>query len=246
MSAIILDTETTGIDEPDVIQLAHTDLLDSPLEQDITCHSLWFRPTKPITYGAMATHHILEEDVVNAEGWPGRWDPPDTAKYIVGHNVDFDWKAIGSPPHVKRICTLALSRRAWPDVDSHSLGALTYWMARQDGTADIQEVRRQLRNAHNASVDLVLTCSLLKSLVGFIGSSADYWEGLYQLSENARVPERMSFGKYGKGSDWAKANNKGEGMRCGNVRKYDSDYYSWLISKCDQVRDDPYLRKALG
>ena len=38
--------------------------------------------------------------------------PPD-AEYIIGHNVDFDWKALGQP-NVKRICTQALARHGCP------------------------------------------------------------------------------------------------------------------------------------
>lgn len=238
-SAIIFDTETTGLDEPDVIELAHTRPMESPLDPEPLVSCLRFKPRKGITYAAMATHHIFEAELGDAAPWTGAWSPPAATQYLVGHNVDFDWKAIGSPD-LKRICTLALSRKHWPDVDSHSLGAMTYATATQQ---DCFELRDRLRFAHSADTDVLLTHRLLRIIVVNLGMQT--WEQLWEASEIARVPERMTFGKYGKGSDWAKAHNKGEGMRCANVRKYDGGYYDWLINKCDQVRDDPYLKKAL-
>ncbi len=237
--AVILDTETTGFDEPDVIELAHTDPILAPFDREPLVHCSRFKPRKPITYGALATHHIFEGELAQCEPWTGAWSPPAGTEYLIGHHVDFDWKAIGSPS-LKRICTLAISRAHWPELDSHSLGAMTYATATEQ---ERYELRDRLQFAHSANADVALTYRLLGVILANLGCKT--WEELWLASEKARTPERMTFGKYGKGSDWAKANNKGEGMRCENVRKYDPSYYDWLINKCDQVKDDPYLKKAL-
>lgn len=60
---------------------------------------------KPITYGALATHHIMDEELV---GCPpaASFNILGRVDYIIGHNVDFDREVIGKP-EVKLICTLA-------------------------------------------------------------------------------------------------------------------------------------------
>ena len=45
---------------------------------------------------------------------------PEGIEYLVGHNVDYDWKVIGQP-EIKRICMLALCRSFFPALDSHSI-----------------------------------------------------------------------------------------------------------------------------
>ena len=42
---------------------------------------------------------------------------PKDLQYLIGHNIDFDWQAVGQPD-VKRICTLALARKVWPEADA--------------------------------------------------------------------------------------------------------------------------------
>jgi len=238
MSAIVVDTETTGINDPEVIELAWMGPLRTldPPDEAIEC--VRFRPSKPISLGAMAAHHIIPEDLVSLPQWPGTWTPPAGTEYLIGHNADFDWKAIGSP-HVARICTLGLSRALWPDLDSHSLSALTYHFT------DHYEARELLHQAHNAARDVELCCRLLTQVLSALSPRPTTWHELWIASEKARVPERLTFGKYGPDSDWAKAMNGGKGMRCAEVRRADRGYWEWLLAKCDQVRDDPYLQKAL-
>ena len=98
MTALIIDVETTGGDANQVIELAAMTLDGEPVVDQL------YKPSCPITCGALAVHHILPSDL---EG-----KPPSSqvsiplCDYIIGHNIDFDWKAIGSPP-VKRMGTQA-------------------------------------------------------------------------------------------------------------------------------------------
>jgi exodeoxyribonuclease X len=240
MTAIVIDTETTGFDEPDVIELAHTEPMLAPIFVDsISASVVRFKPRKAIAYGALATHHIFEDELGSAEPWTGSWLPPAGTEYLIGHHIDYDWKAIGSPD-IKRICMLALARRHWPDIDSHNLSAMIYATAPR---CDWDELREIMRFAHGAGVDVSLTYRLLKIIVANLGVKT--WEQLWQASETARIPLRLTFGKYGPHEAWAKSTGQ-KGMLCAEVRRSDPGYWSWLMSKCDQVRDDPYLRKALG
>lgn len=235
-TATLIDTETTGFDEPDVIELAWMGPLHafSPPSQPVQCQR--FKPRKPIALGALATHHILDEELAGEPEWPGAWLPPLPTEYIVGHSVDFDWKAIGSPPTVKRICTLAIARRLWPDLDSHSLAALIYHFT------DRREARELLRNAHSAAHDVGLLRLVLNQILLAMPKVAS-WDRLWEASERARVPTHMTFGKYGPDEPWAKAN--GGPMPCADVKRLDPNYYWWLMNKCDQVTDDPYYQRAL-
>jgi DNA polymerase III, epsilon subunit and related 3''-5'' exonucleases len=83
-----------------------------------------YRPEKKIELGAIAVHHILDEDLADCPP-ANTFHLPSETEYLVGHSIDFDWEVIGRP-EVKRICTYAMSRRLWPEVDSFSQSALLY------------------------------------------------------------------------------------------------------------------------
>lgn len=196
--ALILDTEGTGLDEPDVIQLAHKGPLTFGAVDALSAEALHFRPRphKPITIGAMATHRIILDDLDGYPVWPGSWQVPEGVGYLIGHSIDFDWKAIGAPVNVKRIDTMALAKRVWPDLDSYKLAALIFHLV------DAKSAREMTVNAHNASQDIYLTEFLLDNLLTDIRVAGTYeevacWEQLWTLSETARIPLRIGFSKFG-------------------------------------------------
>ncbi len=219
-AALIIDTETTDTEAPQVIELAYMGPLMTPLGEAVTA-SFRFKPSKPISLGAMATHHIIEADLAGCDVWPGKWELPrdfSSVQYLVGHNVDFDWKAIGQP-NLKRICTLALARSIWPKLDSHSLSAMIYHLYPQ------AMARELLRNAHSAEADVGLAHRLLAAVYDAVGRP-DTWEKFWQISERARVPTIMPMGKH-------------KGIPIAHVPR---DYKQWLLRQPDV---DPYLAKAL-
>lgn len=224
MTCYVLDTETTDAsDAPDVIQLAIAGPLDTPLSV-ASVGVMHFKPTKPISIGAMATHHIIAEDLEQCPVWSG-YTLPSNCRYILGHAVDFDWKAIGSP-NVKRICTLALSRSVWPAIDSHKLTALIYHLY------SAPMARVIVKNAHDASADVEMCMRALSFIWDLVGKP-ETWEQLWVISEEARIPKVFSFGKY-----------KGEDIS--HIKAMDRGYINWCLSgKCDLVNEDEYLRRAL-
>ena len=198
--AMILDTELTGLHEPDVIQLAAKGPLSFERWHDgpnIVEHYKP-RPGKVMTIGAMATHRIIPEDLEGYPEWPGVWLLGTNVSYLIGHGIDVDWTAIGAPPYVKRICTLALAKRYYPDLDSYKLVALMYHLV------EPHVAREMTTNAHAASVDISLTEFLLDSLIdeinrarGGLHPHVQSWETLWEISEAARIPLRIGFSKYG-------------------------------------------------
>lgn len=216
MTAYIIDTETTGQIEPiQVIQLATKGVDPETLLFEETTLVVNYEPSKPIEFGAMAVHHIMEADLKGHGPSSGARLPSDCT-HIIGHGVDYDWSALGKPK-VKRICTLTMSRELWPDKDSHSLSAMIY---RIFGA----EKRELVKMAHGAGAD-VRMCALLLSAILDELDCANI-EELWQESELYRIPSVMPFGKH-------------KGME---IAKIPAGYKRWLL---DQPDVDEYLLKAL-
>ena len=214
--SIIFDTEATGIKEPVLIEAAWLEL--ASIEPFTATNSFVqrYNPGKPITLGALATHHILDEELVDCPS-ASSFKLPDDVSYIIGHNVDFDWEVIGKP-EIKRICTLALARKLWPNLDSHTQSALLYYLERNSA-------REQLRNAHSALTDAGICAVILDHICQQLGVKTV--ENLYTESEKARIPTTMPFGKH-------------KGMLLTDLP---NDYKQWLLGQGDI---DSYLRKALA
>jgi exodeoxyribonuclease X len=216
MTAIIFDTETTGTRDAQIIEAAWL-RLDSPIALNITEQfEQRYRPTQRISLGALATHHIYDEELADCPPHT-QFKLPADVQYIIGHNIDYDWKVAGQPD-VKRICTLALSRSLYPEADSHSQSAMIYLIDRSNA-------RNLLKSAHSALADVQNCRSLLAHLISLAGHAPD-WDTLWQLSEQARVPKTMTFGKH-KGS---------------LIADIPADYKAWLLRQPDV---DPYLQAAL-
>lgn len=217
--AYIFDTETTGFNEPQVIQAASICVSLTATHGQV--FTKFYRNTKQIELGAMATHHIVSSDLQTREEWTAAEFPIYvTGPYMIGHNVDYDWEVVGKPP-VKRICTLALARTFWPTLDSHSQSALMYY-------AYGEEARDRVKGAHNAAQDVWNLCLLWHKL--FMPElskrvAEPTWEGIWQVSEDARIPRIMTFGKY-----------KGQ-----SINDVDWGYIRWYLRQPDT---DPYVVEA--
>lgn len=231
MSVYVGDTETTGVDDgsnpPEVIELAFAPVTPGIVLGEIT--ELRFKPKQAITYGAMAVHHIIPADLEGLSSYtPGNL--PSPLQVLIGHNIDYDWKALGSPPGVKRICTLAMARAFWADGLGHSLGACMYRI-REHANA-----RECLRYAHSAATDVRNTFELFSFLVkGFgekKGAFYTQWNDVWQLSEDCRIPRTWTFGKH-------KGRRIGEELGTGP----DRGYHAWFMK---QVDGDQYVQKAIA
>lgn len=223
MLALLLDTETTnaeaGTESCEVIELAWGEV--SFVEGWwLQMSGMWkerFKPKKQTSFGALAVHHILPSELEGCRDSVNARMPLPGVRYLIGHNIDFDWRALGKPDY-KRICTLALSRSLFPECDAHSLTAMTYYISGATETT-----RDSLRNAHSAEVDIRNNFSLLQHIVKTLGCHT--MEDLWVCSEKARIPTTMTFGKY-----------KGE-----KICNVDRGWVKWYVGQPDT---DPYLIKA--
>lgn len=216
MTAVIIDTETTGKDDPEPIEVATIAVVSLEPFEIARSECERFLPSRPIALGAMATHGIVRSDLEGCRP-ASSYALPDGVEYVIGHHVDFDVSAIGNPP-VKAIDTCAIARHLWPHFDSHSLFACLFALAEP-------YARLHCRTAHGALADVYACAELLREIV--TQRQVGTFEELYALSERARVPETWPFGKF-KGRPLAEA---------------DYSYVAWVLTKMENV--DPYLRRAL-
>lgn len=216
MTALLFDTETTGIKDSEIIEAAWLELSDPISLTVLSTFEQRYRPSKAIELGALATHHIYDEELSDCPPHTDFALPPQT-RYIIGHNIDYDWGVAGKPP-VKRICTLAIARHFFPALDSHSQSALMYYFHRT-------EARERLRQAHSALADVQNCRHILRHLIAQ-ATQIQTWEDLWLLSEHARIPRIMPFGKH----------------RGQPIAAVPEDYKAWLLRQSDI---DPYLIKAL-
>ncbi|WP_336931429.1 3'-5' exonuclease [Acinetobacter bereziniae] len=224
MSAYIADTETNTLSGyPIEIAYVPCSFNDGLIHVDgDKVYDEYFSCPQPISFGAMAVHHILEKDIADKPSYE-TFKAPDDCEYLIGHNIDYDIKVLnlGIPDFKpKAICTLALSRMAWPDADAHNISALIYRI-----TNGSEKARERIRNAHNAKTDILLTATILKKLCEKLAIRD--MASLYQMSEIARIPKIITFGKH-----------RGEA-----IKDLPKDYLCWLLK---QPELDPYLEKALN
>jgi len=224
MSIYVIDTETTSLDNPRCIELGWVKISFPDLEKLDSFEQRYF-PEIHSSLGALATHNILYSELIGNPNYKTA-KLPDDAEYIIGHNVDFDARVLGvidSP--IKRICTKALSSYLFPKLDSHRQSAMVYFFEGEDAKDKLLQAHSALPDAKNC---LLLLSYLLKECfdLNILIKDSVTIEELYTLSEKARIPTRISFGKY-----------KGE-----LIKDIPAGYKSWLLKQPDL---DPYLEKAL-
>ena len=224
MQAIILDTETHTLNGlPIEIAYAPIEIEQGKLTLDKgQIFDQLYQVGEPISYAAMAVHHILESDLVD-QPFYHEFKLPSETKYIIGHNVDYDIAAIArcgvDTSALKPICTLALARHVWENAEAHNISALIYLISKGS-----QKARELLKGAHRADADIILTANILMHIIHHL--NIQNMEQLYIASEQARIPKSITFGKH-KGTA---------------IPDLPTDYIQWLLRQDDL---DIYLRKAL-
>lgn len=216
IEAYIIDTETTGFQDPiEVIELGALGLTDPVTLTVADRINTRYRPAKPIELGALATHHILDEELVDC--CPSSSLLLPLMVYAIGHNVDYDCRALGIVGEVKRIDTCCLAKYLVPGLTGYSQSALIYHFYRH-------QAREWLTGAHSAYTDVVNCHRLLAKLQELAGCQT--WEELWRLSEQARIPKTIGFGKH-----------KGK-----KIEELDAGYCQWYLKQNDI---DQYMAKAM-
>lgn len=208
----VCDTETTGIEDPaEMVEIGWTDLRLFPNGWAIESgpHSHIVRPGIPITFPAMAVHHITEVEAASGID-------PDEVRVMIGagadilcsHNWSFDSRFIGS--RLPAICTFKAARTAWPELQSHSNGSIRY----EKGLCLGDE---RTMPSHRAGADTWVTAHILLELLKIYEP-----ETLIEITGKPVTLIKMPFGKH-------------FGKRFSEI---DNGYLDFIVNKSD-MRNDP-------
>jgi exodeoxyribonuclease X len=228
--AYIFDTELTDRRDGEIIEAAliriaeapdlfgGSDEIDPKLQADGTSFGR-YRPSKPVAFGSMAVHHILPLELEQCRP-SSEFELAGDCGYLIGHSIDFDWKAAGSPAHVKRICTHAMAQWLWPDATGYSQSALLYMLL-----GATHETRELLRKAHCALDDAHNNLTLLGHILA-LKPEIRTWSQLWEYSEECRIPRTCPM-------------KRNEGVL---LEDLDDGFIQWCLG---QHWLDPYFRKGL-
>ncbi len=181
----VVDTETTGIDDPcEMVEIGWTDVRLFPTGWEIESgpHSELVNPGMPITFPAMAVHHITDAEAATGVS-------PDEARQIIAgadflssHSWAFDSRFIKSQGPA--ICTFKCARTAWPELQSHGNGSIRYERGLCLGDPRTQP-------SHRAGPDTWVTAHILLDLLKIFSL-----DEMVEISRNPVLMLKIGFGKH--------------------------------------------------
>jgi len=218
---IFLDTETTGIENGRLVQLAYK-AGDNFVNE-------FFKPAEPITIEAMSIHHITNEMVADKPILTDEKKEELSQLFenniIVAHNAKYDIDVLNREGirTGKYICTLKVAQNLY-DLPQYKLQYLRYWMG-----LVIDDVV-----AHDALSDIIVLEKVFDRCKTVDGGDMPE-EKMIEISSMPVLLRKMSFGKY-----------KGQAVE--EVAKNDVGYLQWLRRQDDLDEDlihtlDYYLKK---
>ncbi len=224
MMLLFADTETTGKDEQDrLIQVAYR------LDEGALPNSEYFKPPVPISYEAMAVHHITNEMVADKPTFGESKLKAILLENVnraifVAHNAPFDLKML-EKEGVKFpiwIDTLRVARHLI-DSPNYSLQYLRY-------SLNLKFSAITPIIAHDASGDVMVLMALFESLMGKMLIESEYKSPalainkMVTLSSLPVLMKTLPFGKY-------------YGKSFEEVSRIDRQYLAWLFGQ-EKAKDE--------
>ena len=221
MKIILLDTETTGLDNGRIVQLAYKSRGDGNMFIE------YYKPPVAIEFGAMGTHHITEEMVADKTPFS------ETATYkdlpqmlndsvLVAHNAKYDigiLKTEGVETN-RFICTYKVAYKLY-DFPDHKLQSLRYrWGVKIDEA-----------KAHDASGDVMVLEKVFEYMLqDYMAQNKvtedEAIEKFIEISNNPLMLRTINFGK-------------SRGTSFDEIREKDFSYLQWLSKLPD--KDDDFV-----
>ncbi len=208
----VIDTETCSL-EGGIVEVGAVDIT-WPAGVLGASQSHLVKPDRPITYGAMAVHHITEAMVADQPPLEDVIGAYKGADYYVAHNANFDSRVLpdmGAP----WICTYKVARRLWPDLESHSNQFLRYALQLE------VEVPEDLY-AHRALYDCFVTAALFKRITEESGMT------LVEMQIISELPALLKTVPFGK--------HKGKTFQ--DVLAADRGWLQWALNNIADMSED--------
>ena len=225
MRIIFFDTETTGNTDND--RLCQLGVKDRGVAAPVI--NALYKPPLPITFEAMAVHHITEKMVADKPSFQASSDyaamkelfeSPDTV--CVAHNIAFDAAVLAREGIVPRnmLCTLKVAR-ALDETGVFTNYKLQYLRYRLG--IEIEDA-----TAHDAWGDVLVLEQLFERLFAkyLTKANGDEAAALAAMQEITRLPSLLKTITFGKHN----------GKKITDVAKEDASYLRWLL---DQKRAAP-------
>jgi DNA polymerase III epsilon subunit-like protein len=234
---VFLDTETTGIENGRLIQLAYkkqNNVLggngpkDPNEGENIVVE--YFKPPVPIEIEAMVVHHITEKHVANKPAFGGSDTLKtlqallaDPATVLVAHNAKFDMGILEREGMTmgRFICTMKVAQSMY-DLPMYKMQYLRYLWGIEDDEA----------TAHDAAGDVAILEKVFDHMLVEYGdahavSKEDALSAFVTISKNPVLLRRTTFGKYA-------------GKTFEEIKAADPGYLQWMSTLADKDEDFAY------
>jgi len=224
MNIIFLDTETTDLENPRLVQLAYKHASSGDIVNE------YFKPPVPITYGAMAVHHITNEIVADKPSFSGsayQLTLIEVARdsVIVAHNAKFDISTLKNEDITVTnfIDTMRVAQHLISS-DRYSLQFLRYFLNLNVTGA-----------AHDALGDVLVLEALFNYLVSqaknkySFSSEQELVQKMIELTNAPLLIDVFTFGKY-------------KGRLIKEILEENRSYLEWLYNS--EMEKDTALQKA--
>ena len=231
---IILDTETTGVEDNDrVIQLGFIVLGGAEVE----VHNEFFSSDVPISFGAMEVHGITP-DMIETKGnckdsasYKRLQELNTDENYLIIHNAPFDIAMLnkeGFNTQMNVIDTIRVAKHIYADEDAHRLQYFRYKMQLYKDENKEADSLGIVVKAHDAIGDVLvlkLFLSRLKNDVMKMFPNTNVVEKMLDLTATPITIKTFKFGKH-KGKDLV------------DVAREDSGYLRWMLSSMENLDED--------
>ena len=220
---LFLDTETTGIENGRLIQLAYKKRGDAAVFVEN------YKPPVPIEIEAMATHHITERMVAGKTSFVGSKDHEKLSELLkdsvlVAHNAAFDMGMLKKEGIEigNYICTWKVAQTMY-DYPQYKMQYLRYlW-----GIDDIPEA-----HAHSAAGDVMVLEKVFDHMAEEYArehklSEEETIKAFVEISSKPLLLRRATFGKYA-------------GKTFEEIKTLDPSYLRWMATLTDKGEDWTY------
>ncbi|MDD5157355.1 3'-5' exonuclease [Sulfurimonas sp.] len=241
---IILDTETTGVDEKDrVIQLGFMVLG----EKEVEVQNEFFSSDVPISIKAMETHGITPEMLEGkapcreSQSYKRLLELNINDNYLIIHNAPFDIKMLekeGFKTQMRVIDTLRVAKHIFADEEAHRLQYFRYKMQLYKDEQKEADTLGVVVKAHDAIGDVLVLKLFLSRLKDEVAKQFPHDNPVDKMVSLTNTPILISSFKFGK--------YKGKTLQ--EVAASDTPYLKWMLANMENLDEDMRysINSALG